>query len=244
MKKRIIGIIPARGGSKRIPGKNIRDFCGKPILAYSIEAALKTKIFEEIMVSTDSDEIARIAKQYGAFVPFMRSENASGDYASTAEVLLEVLENYRRQGRTFDYMACIYPTAPFVTAEKLRQAFYLLEEQRAAAVLPVAAFSYPPQRGYLVQNGRLTMKWKENYSVRSQDLEPLYHDCGQFYIYEISSYLEKEGQITEGVVPIFVDEMEMQDIDNESDWKLAELKYQIMCQKQDAGNSDCKILGR
>ncbi len=231
MDKKILGIIPARGGSKRIPGKNIRNFCGKPILAYSIEAALGTGLFEEVMVSTDSEEIAGTARQYKAAVPFLRSEAASGDYATTAEVLLEVLADYRKQGRTFDYMACIYPTAPFVTAKKLTEAFRVLEQTGAAAVLPVAAFSYPPQRGYIVKDGRLEMKWKENYKMRSQDLEPLYHDCGQFYFYEVVRFLEQKGQITEGIVPIFVDEMEMQDIDHESDWKLAELKYEMMCQR-------------
>ncbi|MCI9175131.1 MAG: pseudaminic acid cytidylyltransferase [Lachnospiraceae bacterium] len=231
MDKKILGIIPARGGSKRIPGKNIRNFCGKPILAYSIEAALGTGLFEEVMVSTDSEEIAGTARRYKAAVPFLRSEDASGDYATTAEVLLEVLADYRKQGRTFDYMACIYPTAPFVTAKKLTEAFRILEQTKAAAVLPVAAFSYPPQRGYIVKDGRLEMKWKENYRMRSQDLEPLYHDCGQFYLYEVDRFLEQKGQITEGIVPIFVDELEMQDIDRESDWKLAELKYEIMCQR-------------
>lgn len=232
MEKRILGIIPARGGSKRIPQKNIREFCGKPILAYSVEAALKTGLFEEVMVSTDSEKIAGTARQCGASVPFMRSGDASGDFATTAEVLQEVLENYRKQGRTFDYMACIYPTAPFVTARKLTEAFRVMEETGAAAVLPVVAFSYPPQRAYLVKDGRLKMKWKENYRMRSQDLEPLYHDCGQFYIYEVNQFLEQKGQITEGIVPIFVDEMEMQDIDHESDWKLAELKYEMMQKKQ------------
>lgn len=234
MEKRILGIIPARGGSKRIPEKNIRDFCGKPILAYSIEAALGTGLFEEVMVSTDSEKIANAAKRYGASMPFMRSRDASGDYATTAEVLLEVLENYRKQGRTFDCMACIYPTAPFVTPGKLTEAFCVMEKTGAAAVLPVVAFSYPPQRAYIIKDGRLEMKWKENYRMRSQDLDPLYHDCGQFYFYEVNRFLEQKGQITEGIVPIFVDEMEMQDIDNESDWELAELKYKMMCGKQDA----------
>lgn len=233
MEKRILGVIPARGGSKRIPEKNIRNFCGKPILAYSIEAALGTGLLEEVMVSTDSEKIADTARRYKAAVPFMRSRETSGDYATTAEVLLEVLENYRKQGRRFDYLICIYPTAPFVTSRKLTEAFRILEETGAAAVLPVAAFSYPPQRGYIVKEGRLEMKWKENYRMRSQDLEPLYHDCGQFYLYDVKNYLEQKGQVTEGIVPIFVDQMEMQDIDNESDWKLAELKYEMMREKQE-----------
>ena len=109
-----LAIITARGGSRRIPKKNIKDFCGKPIIAYSIEAAIESGLFDEVMVSTDSEEIAKIAQKYGAAVPFMRNEKTSDDYATTADVLLEVIENYRNLGRTFDYFCCIYPTAPFV----------------------------------------------------------------------------------------------------------------------------------
>lgn len=223
-----IAIITARGGSKRIPGKNIKEFCGKPILAYSIQAALDADIFDEVMVSTDSKEIADIARQYGAKIPFMRSEKTSDDYATTADVLLEVLEQYEKQDRTFEYMACIYPTAPFVNGEKLRQAYSIIERENAVMAMPVVAFSYPPQRGY-VKNGHLIeMKWKENFNVRSQDLETMYHDAGQFYMYQVEKYRELKGQITENIVPVFVDEMEVQDIDNETDWRLAELKYKLL----------------
>lgn len=223
-----IAIITARGGSKRIPGKNIRPFCGKPMIAYSIQAALDAGLFDEVMVSTDSEEIADIARMYGANVPFYRSEKTSGDYASTADALLEVLAEYETLGRTFAYMACIYPTAPFVTAEKLKDGFWLMQEKHAAAVMPVVAFSYPPQRAYILENGRLCMRHKENFNRRSQDLEKMYHDCGQFYLYETARFQKFRGQITEGIVPIIVDEMEVQDIDHETDWKLAELKYRMM----------------
>lgn len=230
MKKKAVAIITARGGSKRIPKKNIKDFMGKPILSYSIEAALQSGLFDEVMVSTDSQEIAAVAEEYGANVPFLRSTLTSDDYATTADVLLEVLEEYRKRGQEFEYMACIYPTAPFVTAEKLRNAFAELEKTGEAMLLPVVSFSYPPQRGYRIQDQRLEMKWKENLNRRSQDLEPLYHDCGQFYLYRAEAFLEKKGQFAEGIVPFLLSDLEVQDIDNETDWKLAELKYQMMQQ--------------
>lgn len=226
-----IAIITARGGSKRIPKKNIKEFCGKPILAYSIQAALESHLFDEVMVSTDSEEIAEVARQYGAKVPFMRSEKTSDDYATTADVLLEVLDEYEKRGKSFTYMACIYPTAPFITAKKLEHGMKLLKEEKAIMAMPVVAFSYPPQRGYVIQEQRLNMKWKENFSKRSQDLEKLYHDCGQFYIYQVEGYKKLQGQIMENIVPIVVDELEVQDIDNEIDWKLAEMKYKLMMQE-------------
>ena len=141
-----IAVITARGGSKRIPHKNIKDFCGKPIIAYSIEAALESGLFDEVMVSTDDEEIAEIARVFGASVPFMRSSSTSDDYATTSDVLLEVLDAYESQGRTFDSLCCIYPTAPFVTAGKLHAARSLFEDG-ADTVLVVTEYSFPPQRG-------------------------------------------------------------------------------------------------
>lgn len=228
MAEKAIAIITARGGSKRIPKKNIKEFCGKPILAYSILAALESELFDEVMVSTDSAEIAEVAERFGASVPFMRSKATSDDFSTTADVLMEVLDEYEKRGERFAYMACIYPTAPFVTREKLAQGLQILKEQDAAMVMPVVPFSYPPQRGYIMKDGRLEMKWKENLNKRSQDLETLYHDCGQFYVYQVEKYRAVRGQISEEIVPIVVDEMEVQDIDNEVDWKMAELKYKFM----------------
>ena len=222
-----IAIITARGGSKRIPKKNIRDFCGKPIISYAIEAAVTSGLYDTVMVSTDSEEIADIAKKYGAEVPFMRSEKTSDDFATTADVLLEVLEKYRDLGQEFDDMTCIYPTAPFVTVEKLTKAMNLLKEKKAKQVMPVTAFSYPPLRGYVMQDGVLNMKWPEYFRTRSQDLEPLYHDAGQFYCYQVQEFLKSRGQIVSGIVPFIVDEMEVQDIDNLEDWKIAEVKYSV-----------------
>lgn len=229
MKSRTIAVITARGGSKRIPKKNIKEFCGKPIIAYSIQAALDSGLFDEVMVSTDSGEIAEVARTYGAAVPFMRSEKNANDHATTADVLLEVLSEYEKRGQEFDYMVCIYPTAPFVTPDKLTHGLELLKKESADMVMPVVAFSYPPQRGYMIESERLYMKWKENLNVRSQDLETMYHDCGQFYCYEVEPYRKKKGQISQGIVPMILDEREVQDIDNESDWKIAEMKYKLMC---------------
>lgn len=228
MLKKRIAIITARGGSKRIPKKNIRDFCGKPIIAYGIEAALESSLFDEVMVSTDSEEIAEIAKKYGAKVPFMRSAKTSNDYATTADVLLEVLECYKNNGKEFDTMVCIYPTAPFITSEKLCKAVDILEGSDVVEVLPVVRFSYPPQRGYIENDGTLEMKCPEYLNSRSQDLEPIYHDVGQFYCYNTKKYLECNGKITSGIAPIVVSELEVQDIDNEEDWKIAELKYKLI----------------
>lgn len=223
-----VAIITARGGSKRIPGKNVKEFMGKPMLTYAIEAALSAGIFREVMVSTDDEGIARIAKETGASVPFMRSEVTSGDFATTDDVLMEVLETYEKQGQIFDYMACIYPTAPFVTAKKLQEAMALLIDKDASGVMPVVRFSFPPQRGMAIRDGKLMYCYPENAAKRSQDLEPMYHDSGQFYCYHVARYRACRGDLPDGYLPIVVPETEVQDIDNPSDWALAEMKYRMM----------------
>ena len=219
-----IAVITARGGSKRIKGKNIRSFCGKPIICYSIEAALESGIFEEVMVSTDSKEIAEIAGAAGAKIPFMRSEATSGDHATTADVLKEVLDAYEKQGKSFSELCCIYPTAPFVTPQKLKEAYELLMSSDADGVMPVVRFSFPPQRANVVREGRLVYQYPEFRTARSQDLEPVYHDCGQFYFYKVTG----TDFNVETYVPLIVPETEVQDIDNEEDWVIAEMKYRNM----------------
>lgn len=225
---RKIAVITARGGSKRIPRKNIREFCGKPILAYSIEAALESGIFDSVMVSTEDQEIAETAKGYGAEVPFLRSSRTAGDFTPTKDVLREVLEEYGSRGEQFDELCCIYPTAPFVTAERLREAAALLEENGADSVLTVARFSFPPQRCVVIQDGFLQFKWPENAQVRSQDLEPYYHDAGQFYFLNVESFLAQDVLVMKKTVPLILPEMEIQDIDTEEDWRIAELKYRML----------------
>jgi N-acylneuraminate cytidylyltransferase len=223
-----IAIIPARGGSKRIPRKNIKMFSSKPIISYSIDAALKSNVFDEVMVSTDDEEIAEIAKKYGANVPFYRSKELSSDLAMTAPVLVEVLGQYEKLGQNFDYTCCIYPCAPFISSQRLKEGMDLLLESGADSVLPVVKFSYPPQRCLVLRNGKLIMLYSENYNVRSQDLEPHYHDVGQFYCLKSMSLKKEEKLFCEYTLPIVFRESEMQDIDTEEDWKIAEMKYKIL----------------
>ena len=225
-----LAIITARGGSKRIHRKNIKEFNGKPIIAYSIEAALKSGAFDEVMVSTDDEQIADIARKYGAVVPFFRSEKTSNDYATTSDVIEEVLEEYKKRGREFDVFACIYPTAPFITAEKLKNAVDILSASDADCLIPVVRFSYPPQRAMEIHEGRLVFRQPENLSKRSQDLEPHYHDAGQFYVTRTKSFLNTRSLLVGDIIPLELSELEVQDIDNEVDWQLAELKYKLIHQ--------------
>ncbi len=223
-----VAIITARGGSKRIPRKNIKPFLGRPIIEYSIEAALQSGMFTEVMVSTDDEEIAQIARNAGAKVPFMRSEGTSNDFATTAEVIEEVLNAYERIGKSFDQVCCIYPTAPFVTANAVKTAMMLLEQEMSDAVIPVVKFSFPPQRCVVINDNRLTAKWPEDMKKRSQDLEPFYHDCGQFYCLNVKSFYEQKAIWMKNVVPFIQDESCVQDIDTLEDWKIAEMKYKIL----------------
>lgn len=228
MSKKRLAIITARGGSKRIPHKNIREFCGRPIIMYSIEAALESAVFDEVMVSTDDEKIAEIAKKAGAKVPFLRSERTSNDFATTADVILEVLKEYKKIGQEFNTACCIYPTAPFITADKLKNAVTLLEEKSYDSVMPVAEFSFPPLRGMIMEEDRVSYKWEEYSMARSQDLEKIYHDVGQFYVFHVEKFKESKRLVTKNTGAILIDELEMQDIDNEIDWKLAELKYRLL----------------
>lgn len=221
-----VAIITARGKSRRIPGKNIKDFCGEPIIAYSIRAAKAAGIFDEIMVSTDDEKIAEIARLYGAEVPFMRSAANSDDYAVTADVIREVIAQYKQRGRDFERICCIYPTAPFVTGLRLKECMELLDT--ADSVIPVVRFSFPPQRSIVIENGYAKMKWPEFMNARSQDLEPYYHDCGQFYCIKTDSFMESGNIIMDKTVPVVISELEVQDIDHIEDWEIAEMKYKLL----------------
>lgn len=221
-----LAIITARGGSKRIPKKNIKDFCGKPIIAYSIEAALKSGIFDEVMVSTDSKEIADIAREYGANVPFLRSEATSNDFATTADVVEEVLISYQKLGKHFDCFACIYPTAPFISGEKLFEAMNLLEG--VDAVVSVVKFSFPPQRAFVIREGNVVYQYPQYERARSQDLESIYHDCGQFYICNTKEFLKNHSLILAKTRPYILPDEEVQDIDTFSDWEIAEAKFLVL----------------
>lgn len=227
LKMRNIAIIPARGGSKRIPRKNIKDFLGRPIIAYSIEAALQSGMFDEVMVSTDDYEIAEIAVQYGASVPFMRSDKTSNDYATTADVILEVLNQYKEIGVVFDTVTCIYSTAPFVTSQRIQEAFTLLSED-IDSVFTCVAYSYPPQRGLHIVDGKISMISPEHITTRSQDLEPIYHDAGQFYLSIVDSFRKNRSFWGDNTAGLILSELEVQDLDTATDWQLAEMKYKLL----------------
>jgi N-acylneuraminate cytidylyltransferase len=219
-----IAIIPARGGSKRIFRKNIKEFLGRPIIAYSIETALTSGLFDEVMVSTEDEEIAMISKGLGANVPFLRSKKNADDYAILNEVLEEVIENYKQAGKSFSMGCCILPTAPLLTVDALREGYQLLNKGDFDSVRPVVKFSYPVQRAILLDdNGHISMLHPQNYRSRSQDLAHTYHDAGQFYWFKIPELLtsDKKGAFE-------ISQTQVQDIDTLDDWKLAELKYQLL----------------
>ena len=223
-----VAIIPARGGSKRIPGKNIKDFLGKPIIAYVIETALKSGIFDEVMVSTDSVEIAEVARKYGAIVPFMRSDKTANDFATTAEVLSEVISSYEANGIKIKNACCIYPTAVLLSDKHLQQANHNFEKWNYDTLISVLKFSYPPQRGLRENSGKLEMIWPENKSKRSQDVESYYHDAGQFYFFNVEKFKEKRELFTDNSGYLLLSEYEAQDIDNPDDWTMAELKFRFL----------------
>jgi pseudaminic acid cytidylyltransferase len=223
-----IAIIPARGGSKRIPRKNIKDFFGKPIIGYSIEAALESKLFDEVMVSTDDQDVADIAISFGAKVPFLRSRQNSDDFATTADVIIEVLKKYEENSISYDNLCCIYPTAIFVDANKLKISFDKFQESNADSLIPITKFSYPIQRSLVIdENNELGYLQPENRFKRSQDLESAYHDAGQYYWLKINSFMTQKDMVMKKTVPFILNENEVQDIDTEDDWNIAELKYQF-----------------
>jgi len=221
-------IIPARGGSKRIPKKNIKDFLGKPIMTYSIQAALDSGLFDEVMVSTDDVEIADIAKKYGATVPFMRSEKNSNDFATTYDVIEEVLKAYQANGSSFINICCLYSCAPFVTPASLNKAYSHLKDQNFDTVFPIVAYHFPIQRALRNNNGRVSMISEHHLNARSQDLEDTFHDAGQFYWCKTEQLLKSKKILTSNTGGIEISALHAQDIDTKTDWKLAEMKFQLM----------------
>lgn len=217
-----LAIIPARGGSKRIPRKNIKDFLGKPIIAYSIEAALKSELFDEVMVSTDDEEIAEIAIKYGAKVPFMRSKETANDFATLADVVDDVKNSYSKMDRKFSYICLILATSPLISQENLLIGYKLLIKNAADSVRPVVKFSYPIQRALKLTNSKVSLFYPEYINSRSQDLEQAYHDAGQFYWMQYQTALRGQNKQA-----FEIPETNVQDIDSEEDWILAELKYKI-----------------
>lgn len=224
-----LAIIPARGGSKRIPRKNIREFLGKPIIAYSIQIALEIGLFEEVMVSTDDEEIAEVAKKYGAKVPFMRSVENADDHASTIDVLVEVLKIYQKRGKNFENGCCIYPTAPLLKSSFIKSGYEKLINDSFYTVFPVVEFSYPIQRSLkLSSKGKVEMNWPEHLESRSQDLPKAYHDAGQFYWFNIKEILKEKKLFGKNSGAMVLPSRNVQDIDTEEDWTFAEMKAKLL----------------
>lgn len=223
-----IAIITARGGSKRIPRKNIKLFYGKPMIAYVIEAAKSTNCFDEIMVSTDDEEIGEISLKYGASVPFYRSAKNSDDYSSTVDVLLEVLQDYAKRGVVFNQACCLYPAAPFITADTLLEGLKTMQDNNADALIPVALFSSPVWRALKDEDGKLKRIWPEYEMSRSQDLPKAYYDAGQFYWFDVDIFTNKKKILADNTAFLELNWSQVQDIDTPEDWIEAEYKYQLI----------------
>lgn len=224
-----IAIIPARSGSKRIPNKNIKSFLGKPIIAYSIQTAIESNLFDEVMVSTDCEEIAKIAKSYGAKVPFYRTKKNASDYASTLEVLNEVIDQYKINGFDYDYGCCLYSTAPFITPNHLKEAYKNLIDKSFDTVFAAVKYGHPIERAFQLNNdNKVQINNPEKEFTRTQDLSPNYHDAGQFYWFKTKSLIKNDSLLNGNVGAIIMDEIEVHDIDSPTDWNIAELKYKIL----------------
>ena len=224
-----LAVIPARGGSKRIPGKNIKSFCGKPIIAWSIEAALASGCFDQVIVSTDSGEIAELARKYGAEVPFVRPPELSDDYAGTSEVVCHAIKWFQQQGLFPDPVCCIYATAPFVTGLELCQGLRALQETPCEYAFSATSFAFPIQRAFqITEQGRAQMFQPEYFSARSQDLPPAYHDAGQFYWGTAAAWLADKPLFAEHSVPVVLPRYKVLDIDTLEDWIQAELMFKTL----------------
>ena len=221
-----VAIIPARGGSKRIPRKNIKDFFGKPLISYSIEAALSSKLFKKVIVSTDDKDIANIAKAYGAEVPFLRPKELSDDFTGTGPVINHVLNYLKEQGENYDFACTIYATAPFLSEKYLLEGFKKLKSSNGKIAFSCTSMPFPIQRTFkITDNERCEMFWPENFMTRSQDLEEAYQDAGQFYWEKINQD-SKEITFGKDSIPIILPRHLVQDIDTLEDWERAEYMYE------------------
>jgi pseudaminic acid cytidylyltransferase len=222
-----LALIPARGGSKRIYRKNIKSFFNKPIISYSIEAAVKSKLFSEIMVSTDDLEIAEISRSYGAQIPFFRSSKSSHDFATTFDVVEEVINEYRKIGKEFQNICVIYPCAPFISKDILCSTYEEMIKNDYETIFPVIQFNKPVQRALRIENLHVKMVSPEFQNVRSQDLEPLYYDAGQFYWGKVEKVLQNRSLYSNNSGSVVLNEFSAHDIDTEDDWIIAELKFKL-----------------
>ena len=222
-------VIPARGGSKRIPRKNIKDFCGKPMIGYSIEAALQSECFDQVVVSTDDQEIAEVAQSFGATVPFMRPDELSNDYAGTIPVIKHAIEWFEQHSQPPGLVCCLYATAPFVQAHTIQQANAQLQKSQADYCFSVTSFGFPIQRAIkLTQDKRVEMFSPENFNTRSQDLEEAYHDAGQFYWGKAEAWKAETRLFSDKATAFILPRYLVQDIDTPEDWKRAELMYTLL----------------
>ena len=234
---RAVAIIPARGGSKRIPRKNIKDFHGKPLIAYSIEVARASKLFDKIIVTTDDEEIAEIAKAYGADVPFLRPKELSDDFTGTQDVVNHTLDYLKQNGEMFDYACTIYATAPLLQEKYLIEGLEKLKSSDAIHAFSVTSMPSPIQRAFKITNNeRCEMFTPEHYMSRSQDLEESYQDAGQFY-WEQCDKESKEVLFGTDSIPIVLPTYLVQDIDTLEDWTRAEIMYKVLQERIDAKNS-------
>ncbi|RXK13617.1 pseudaminic acid cytidylyltransferase [Halarcobacter mediterraneus] len=223
-----IAIIPARGGSKRIPRKNIKPFYGKPLIAYSIEVALKSKLFDKVIISTDDEEIANIAKEYGAEVPFIRPKELSDDFTGTGAVVSHALDFLKSQNEEYDYCCTIYATAPLLQEKYLIEAFKKLKNSDAKIAFSCTSMPFPIQRTFkITQDNRCEMFWPENFSKRSQDLEEAYQDAGQFYFDDLKK-TSSEIVFGKNSIPIILPRYLVQDIDTLEDWDRAQFLYEAI----------------
>ncbi|MEI5638183.1 MULTISPECIES: pseudaminic acid cytidylyltransferase [unclassified Pseudoalteromonas] len=224
-----IAIIPARGGSKRIPRKNIKDFHGKPMIAYSIEAALISGCFDEVCVSTDDNEIAEVALRYGATIPFIRPTELADDYASTQDVMTHALNWYKQNNRVITHVCCIYATAPFITPEALQNGLSALKSDDLDYAFSATSYSFPIQRAIkLTEQGTVEMFQPEHLSTRSQDLEEAYHDAGQFYWGTAPAFINRKPFFSSRAKAILLPRKYVQDIDTQEDWELAEALFKAL----------------
>lgn len=222
-----IAVIPARGGSKRVPRKNIKLFCGEPLISYSIRTALETGLFDSVVVSTDDDEIADIAKSYGANVPFMRPESLSNDHAGTWAVVKHAIEFFSESAQTPDYVCCIYATAPFLQPDYLTNGLELLKAQpEKGFAFSVTTFPFPVLRSIKIDEGEISPQFPEHIYKRSQDLPESYHDAGQFYWGRPQYFADNVTPFSSAGIPVVLPRHLVQDIDTPEDWERAELMYE------------------
>jgi len=224
-----VAVIPARGGSKRIPRKNIRPFCGKPMIAWSIETALRSSCFDQVIVSTDDPEVADVARNYGADIPFLRPENLADDHTGTIPVIQHAVQWFAEQGSTPEAVCCLYATAPFIRTDDLQKGFSVLQKSRCDYVFSVTSFAFPIQRALrITQGNRVAMFYPEHFHTRSQDLEHAYHDAGQFYWGRSNAWLEGKALFGQSSAPVLLPRYRVQDIDTLEDWTQAEWLFKAM----------------